>query len=244
MLKKYGIYEEEKMLFSSHCDMFGRWKISDILISMQEIAGISAHYMGAGRETLIHHGIVWVISRGYVTMERYPNFLDTVKIKTYPKGPKGVFFPRFFTFEDVKTGETLGCASTSWLLFSLEHRRVLRPQNIPVSFETDESLQNILPPPEKIVTPQDMEHKTTRTVLFSECDINGHMNNSKYAEYVLDLLPIEYLEKKMPKELTINYNAEAMLGTQVEMYTAVDGNTFYAAGRTAGKNVFDTKLIL
>lgn len=240
--KTSGLYETEKLLTGSNCDMFYRWSIWDIFISMQESAGYSAEYMGVGRDELMGNGMIWIISRMHVKMLKYPKYLDKIKVKTWPKQAKGIFFPRYFEFTD--SGETLGHASSSWLLLNLEHRRLLRPQNLTLEFMTNEDLPEPLPLPEKIIIPESLEHTTERTVQYSDCDFNMHMNNSKYAQFACDLLPFDYLESNAPKEFIISYNAEASIGNNITMQHGILDNHLYVSGSCENKNIFEAKIVL
>ena len=61
-----------------------------------------------------------------------------------------------------------------------------------------------------------METIAKHTVKYSELDANGHTNNSKYINFVIDNLPSEF-QKKQIKDLRINYSREAHLGEEMEI---------------------------
>ena len=49
-------------------------------------------------------------------------------------------------------------------------------------------------------------------MLFSDIDVNQHVNNVKYVQWALDNLPDGFQEQHVLKELSINFVTQAMLG--------------------------------
>ena len=78
------IYSEPLQLLTCHCDMYGAWRSSSILETMQEISGAHCQTMGIGRDELERHGITWVLSRMKVILTRIPVIGEKLIIGTYP----------------------------------------------------------------------------------------------------------------------------------------------------------------
>jgi acyl-ACP thioesterase len=55
-----------------------------------------------------------------------------------------------------------------------------------------------------------MENTISRQVLFSDLDVNGHMNNTRYMEWCSDLLPAAFHRGHEPREFIVCYHAEAL----------------------------------
>ena len=56
-----------------------------------------------------------------------------------------------------------------------------------------------------------------RTVGYTELDRNGHMNNTRYMDWVDDLLPSEFHRQHPARELTLCYLCEATEGQQIRL---------------------------
>jgi acyl-ACP thioesterase len=70
-----------------------------------------------------------------------------------------------------------------------------------------------------------LEHNRSRTVLFSDLDRNGHMNNTRYLEWMGDLLPAAFHKGHTPREFTVCYHSEAMEGEPLDIhYELKEGN--------------------
>ena len=65
--------------------------------------------------------------------------------------------------------------------------------------------------------PRPMEHDSSRRVNFTDLDINGHMNNTRYFDWIYDLLPSSFHSNHAVKEFTICYLAEALEGQTLDM---------------------------
>ena len=72
-------------------------------------------------------------------------------------------------------------------------------------------------------------HTIKHRVLFTDCDINGHMNNLKYASWIISTLPSSFFENKDVKKFEICYTRELHLGDEVDIkYVDLGGGEFYS----------------
>ena len=85
------------------------------------------------------------------------------------------------------TGEDLGRATSLWVLFNIRAVSSAVPGDIGENYPYDLSHGAALPDPGKIKLPDDMELIRTRTVAYSEVDMNSHLNNAKYADWICEL---------------------------------------------------------
>ena len=122
-------YCEKTLLLSRDCDLGCLWRPSAILTAMQETAGMHSHILGCGRETLVQKGVVWVLTRCEVQMEKEARMGSRLSIETFPMPLRRWFFPRYFVFRD-EAGAQVGAAGTLWVLFDLEKRCMVAPGDV------------------------------------------------------------------------------------------------------------------
>ncbi len=234
--------EQEYELRAFDVDISGCFMPSAILSRMQDIADDHATKVGFGRTFLGNtKGYAWVLTRLYLEMYSYPKLGDSIKMLTYPAPPTKLSFGRFFLIRD-DDGKELGKASSIWVLFDINKRCLLRPEALGSPYPHDATLPASPELPTKIIIPTDeLEFICTRTVMYSETDMNMHMNNAKYANWVCELFEKDFLVQNKVKSLRINYVSEAKIGQQVDLYTYVRENdtTVYVRGKTEDKTVFD-----
>ena len=63
-----------------------------------------------------------------------------------------------------------------------------------------------------------MPRSRSRAVCFTDLDRNSHMNNTRYMDWVCDLLPSAYHQGHELKDLTVCYLNEAREGQELELH--------------------------
>ncbi|MBN2256145.1 MAG: hypothetical protein JW736_10585, partial [Deltaproteobacteria bacterium] len=54
-------------------------------------------------------------------------------------------------------------------------------------------------------------------VSYRDLDMNEHVNNVRYIEWIIDSFPLEFLRNHTLKELEINYLAEALYADEISL---------------------------
>ena len=67
--------------------------------------------------------------------------------------------------------------------------------------------------------------------MYSDIDLNKHMNNARYLEWVMDLLPQNVLEKYFIGEMTMHYQKEIAPESIVDLYYGQEQIHFVISGR-------------
>lgn len=226
----------------SDCDASGRLRPSAILVAMQELAEVHAASFGLSRAHLIENGVVWVLYRQAAIMRAYPTWGEKVRLITWPGAIEGPIFPRHYRFER-EDGTCLGEMVTSWILINVNTRRPMRPSALPgnVPANTEREAPFALPGMLRVL---DAEPIMERTVCYSDLDVNGHMNNTRYLDWMCDAVDFERLHKSGLGSWQINYTSEAKPGEALVLLAKEeDGKTLIAGKRAAdGRPVFESSL--
>ncbi|MDR2313179.1 MAG: acyl-ACP thioesterase [Spirochaetaceae bacterium] len=113
---------------------------------------------------------------------------------------------------------------SAWLIVDMEKRRPLRPQAAVASFSSNEGHDALAgtgnEPPPSLGARSFTAEPVMRRVCYSDIDFNGHMNNTRYIQWIQDLLDIEILERAAQIRLDINYLSEARGGETIGLYMA------------------------
>lgn len=245
MAKKYA---ENYTVACYEADANQVLKPTAMLDWMQEIAGRDATRLGFGYDHLKDVHTAWVLSRTHVRFHQYPKWRDKVTLQTWHKGALKVLYLRDFLLSD-EAGVPLMSATTSWLIIDMNTRRMVRNPELASSPETCVFEHAIEEPADKIVFPTDIEPKlaATHKVVWSDIDTMAHVNNVKYVCWALDAVNRSILQEHPLKEIVVNYDAEVLLGEEVELYRITqptnDGLNVYVQGRVEGKPRFCVKMI-
>jgi medium-chain acyl-[acyl-carrier-protein] hydrolase len=231
------IYQETFLLRTSQCDFRGTWRPSAIFEAMQEASGMHSHLLGCGRDALIKQGYVWVLSRMEVQMCKYPGVGDTVTVETFPMNNRRWFFPRYFIFRNVQ-GDELGYSSSLWVLLDLETRKMAPPDKIVHLIPDNSDLTAPMGLPSTVMEAEGKEKLFTRTPAYSDLDVNNHVNNARYVDWLCDALGYETLGKQTLRTICINYEAEVRPEQAVELKLTQQGGAFSLSGYHEDKRHF------
>ena len=231
-------YQETFALHTRDCDVNGRWRLSAVLESMQEAAGAHSALLGCGRDELLRRHTVWVLSRCEIQMDRYPGIGEQVTLQTFPMPVRRYFFPRYFIFTD-QHGEPLGRAGSLWLLLDTRTRRMLPPGEVArlIPDNTDLSVPMNLPAPVGVL--QGEEFVTEYHPLYSDLDVNGHVNNARYADWLCNALGVPLMRSYEPESVVLNYNAEILPEHTVLLHRVLRDQQFRLSAWVGDKAAFE-----
>ncbi len=197
-----------------YLDSFGRLKPSSILYFIQEAAGHHCKLLQVDWDTLAKQNLFWAVTRHRVQITRLPTRGETITVETWPMPTTKVAFPRSVVAYDEK-GDEVFRAISIWVLMDSQTRAMILPgkSNILV----DGTLRgNELATPRAIL-PATLQKQDVRTVRYTQLDRNGHMNNTRYMDWVDDLLPSAFHRQYPIREFSVSYHAEAREGQQITL---------------------------
>ena len=209
------IYQHQFHINDAAVDCFGRLKPSMLLFYVQEVAGIHASSLGAGYDALMAKNLFWVILRTKVQISRLPRSGETIRVETWPMPTSRVAYPRSVVAYD-EAGSEVFRAISLWCLMDTQSRSMVLPGKSGVMVEGTLRGNELTVPGSLAI--KTLENTAARTVLFSDLDRNGHMNNTRYMEWCSDLLPSAFHSSHEPKEFTICYHAEALEGETLDIH--------------------------
>jgi len=175
---------------------------------LQEVAGEHANTMGFGYRQFVLQNMVWILSGIKIEVERLPVWEEKVFIKTWIVGNDKFTSRRDFQWLDAD-GNVLINASTNWVLFNTQTRR---PQLVErMSFAVEMFPDNVATsaPVANIRGKIDNENPLEYMVRYSDLDMIGHMNNTKYIQLLIDSYGEDFNNKKRLKAIDINFKTEA-----------------------------------
>lgn len=171
---------------------------------IQDIASDHAQILGFGHDQLDQDNF-WVLVRQRLVMSKWPSWRDEIRIETFiSKGRLGAP-PRCLRifFKD----ELIGEAQTSWMVLDSKTRR-------PASQKMDMILEASLDEccgveTKKIIAPQEeLTPLKLITVEYSDLDMNFHVNNAIYGQWLINGVDVEIWKKWNLTGFAINYQKE------------------------------------
>lgn len=207
-------YREEMRIQTCHCDLTGQWRPSAILEAMQETAGVHSELLGVGRNALIQKGVVWVLTRLEVVMDRYPKIAETISIETFPMPVRRWFFPRYFIFRDA-SGAEIGRAGSLWVLLDIHTRKMTKPDLIQSLMPDNSDLLAPLGLPAAVSEVSGTLETALHQPVYTDLDVNGHVNNTKYMDWCCNALGIDTMKESCLSRFDVNYDVEIRPGQEI-----------------------------
>ena len=209
-----SIYTQNFPITDNCVDRFGNLKLSALLYFAQEVAGRHFDRIAMTYDQLAEKGMFWAIIRQRVAITRLPRSGETIRVETWPMPNTRVAFPRHVAAYDESGNELFRCISL-WVLMDLESRSMILPGKSGIALPGTTQGNELLPPA-SLPAKQLLNHRN-RTVCFTDLDRNGHMNNTRYLDWIADLLPSQFHRDHSPREFTVCYLSEAREGQELTL---------------------------
>jgi medium-chain acyl-[acyl-carrier-protein] hydrolase len=228
MLIENGIYNSDFSLYTHDVDASHHATLIYYLQIMQEVASSHSHYRNLGIQQLNTSGMTWVLARTRITVSKYALWTERFSVQTWPQALWKLFFPRGTKAFDSE-GNELFKAISQWVVLDLSSRRPLKPTSLAESFGLPTEDVYYSPDLGKriIYSDEDLillsEHKPK--ILYTDTDINGHVNNIRYVQWMLASLPDLFQDTYEVSEFDVSYLAETLRTDSVCIRTgAVDAS--------------------
>lgn len=236
-------YEHKVQLTGMDTDGRGICKASALLNHLQVAAGFAAETGGFGRDVLVEkYGAIWMLARSWFHLDRPLYWEDDITIRTWHRGPKGAMMYR--DYDILADGTPVGESVSGWVVASVEGHKMMRLSHIGELADTDggELCKSVTL--SKLRLPEGLRPVEERRMRYSDTDINGHVNNTRYADFACDAVELDKLaEDQFLSAMQIGYLAECRPGEWITMETgAQDGKTYVRGLDKGGKSRFEAAL--
>jgi len=208
------IYVDNFQVTDIAVDCYGRLKPSMILFFAQEIAGRHCVQLALDYDTLAQKRLFWAVTRHKVQISRLPMRGETIRIETWPMPTTRVAYPRSMVAYD-EAGNELFRSISLWVLMDLDTRNMILPGKSGIEVSGTLRGTELASPLGLVAKP--MHNHRCRSVCFTDLDRNGHMNNTRYLDWIFDLIPSDFHKNHSVKELTVCYLSEAREGQELKL---------------------------
>ncbi|KAF3779575.1 Palmitoyl-acyl carrier protein thioesterase [Nymphaea thermarum] len=198
-------------------------------------AGLLGDGFGSTPE-MSRRGLIWVVTRMQIVVDRYPSWGDIVEVDTWvgSSGKNGM--RRDWCVRDCNTGETVARATSVWVMMNKGTRKLSKmPDEVrgeigPYFFETAPIIDE---DGGKLPKLDDTTADGVRTGLMPrwyDLDVNQHVNNVKYINWILESAPISILESYELASMTLEYRRECVRNSIVQSLTSLSDKETPSSG--------------
>lgn len=236
-------YEHKVRLAGMDVDGRGICKSSAFLNHLQIAATLAAEDGGFSRETLIgKYGAFWMLARSWYHLDRPLRWEEDITIRTWHRGGKAAMMYR--DYDIYADGVPVGESVSGWVLANVETHKLMRLSSIQELEGTGGGELCKTRTLSKLRCPENLREAERRLMRYSDTDINGHVNNTRYADFACDAVGLERLpEDCFLSSMQIGYLAECRPGDLILMETAEEPEETYVRGiDESGKSRFEAAL--
>ncbi len=200
---------------SYECGADGYASLPTVCNYLQEAASRHAEALGFSKSNFVAAGenISWVLTRMRVKMARYPRWEETVTVGTFPRTGRQITAYRDFSLRI--GGETIGGATSEWMVIDLATRKVARvPESV---FQKTNDVREPVLGADAFLKLRWQEGRALAgerqfRARRGEVDLNGHINNVHYVEWLMETLPES---AGCIRDFAITFKSETLAGETV-----------------------------
>lgn len=234
-------------VLSRDIDFTKKIKLSSVFNCFQDIAWMHADNLGIGfNKIAADHNVAWVLTRMKVDIVRLPVWNEEVVFETWPQLPKKYKFERDFLVKDMD-GNVIMRAVSVWVIIDIDTRELKKTEVIDTEYPEMITERALEPSFDRLKPFGEPEIVYKKMVGCSDIDVNEHLNNCRYIDFIMDCFSMEGLKKYFPKHIQINYISESLPGDTIVLYRDVDPSNpmkIYIEGidEKDGKTIFKSLL--
>lgn len=192
---------------------------------LQEAANRQMLTEGPSYDALMERGLSFLLSRMCVDFIRPIRQYEDLTVETFALPSRGYSFERGYRLTDAE-GATVAAGLSIWALYDLNAGRLAKVDVLGDGYSGGEA-PNVTAPA-RFVIPETVSLSKVgeRRIVWSDVDVNLHVNNTGYPNLLCDFLPDPAAGELLG--MSINYRNEAKLGETVEVLygeeTTPEGN--------------------
>ena len=191
-------------------DMNGHIKLPDVILLSLQVSGMQSIELGVSDKAILEdYNLVWIITDYDIEVVRLPRFAEEITIETEALSYNRLFCYRRFTIYDEAGQEIIRMLAT-FVLMDRDSRKVHAVEpDIVAPYQSDFDKKLIRGP--KYANLEEPISKDYH-VRFYDLDMNGHVNNSKYLDWIFEVMGADFLTQYIPKKINLKYVKEVRPG--------------------------------
>ena len=230
-------YTETMTVMNADADFRSLLKPSALLRYVEQVSADHARTFGMTDQFFKDHGIAFLVGKQALKFDRVPQRAEKLTLLTRAEASRRGSVKRITTVTDAE-GKQVAMVDCRWIVVSLAENRILREPGWTVDGFWNETVEGELP----LQLHKCREGLTSAgewTVRYSQCDLNGHLNNAFYLDLVCDALPLDVVRKGPVTFASINSHREVPMGETVEVFYAPSAEGWYIIGKHNGQTSFE-----
>ncbi|GAA0138564.1 esterase [Lithospermum erythrorhizon] len=203
--------------------------LQETALNHVKTAGLLGDGFGSTPE-MCKKNLIWVVTKMQVLVDRYPTWGEVVQVDTWVAASGKNGMRRDWLVRDSMTGEILTRASGVSVMMNKETRRLAKiPDEVRAEIggyflDTPPIVEDCNTKLPKLDENTADYIRSGLTPRWSDLDVNQHVNNVKYINWILESAPSPILETHELASMTLEYRRECRRDSVVQSLTSVTGD--------------------
>ncbi|MBQ2864134.1 MAG: hypothetical protein IJE91_01560 [Clostridia bacterium] len=227
-------YSTQIQLFNSYFDCNNELKPQSVLSVFQDVASEHGEQIGVGYLTMLEKNLFWVLSRVKYDVVKMPKINQIVLVETWPHEKGRIDFDRDYLIKSL-SGEVLVKGTSKWCVIDTKTRTLSRTDA--VEYTSGQFVKTVNYEERFSKVPSfEVDNLTPEfvySVQHSDLDHNEHMNNTNYANLIVNAI-----KEKRLTHFEISFVSECRLNDQIKVYFLISENQ-QVCGYVNNKLVFN-----
>lgn len=225
-------------------DAYDKIKLSSLLGILQESACLSADELGFGYDDIKGDNVGFILANWYAEMFRPVKIGEILEVHTWPLKPRHLIFLR--DFELFVNGEKVGVVSARWCMINLLDFSFLPidkyfAEGFFDGYNTERSVEfNAWKIPSADVSQSTQCY--SKVLKYSDYDHYFHVNNTKYADFLMDVFSVEELKEKFISKMQITYVKQCKENEVLQLFRQDLDGYYIIEGKVDGETRIQMKV--
>jgi medium-chain acyl-[acyl-carrier-protein] hydrolase len=162
---------------------------------------------------LLPDNCIWLMTRLEIQIKSIPVWPQDVQVETWSRGIEKLMAYRDFivTVNDREAAK----GTASWVVVDIEKRRIQKLDKLAEKWPSNRERNALGKSADKIQELASPAAGKFFLVKYSDLDVNRHVNNVKYIEWIMDGYAMDFIENNDIGRFEINFIGEANFGDEV-----------------------------
>ncbi len=222
----YAVWQDRYDIKVYEADAQGRASITAVANYVQNSAARHYTFLDRERGPFLPSICIWAMTRLELQVLTIPRWQGEVTLETWSRGVDKISAVREFRLLN-KRGEPVVLGTSLWVVIDRVSRRLQRLNGLSPKWPSLATRTFLNKTPEKV---QELVNPSWSQVFragYSDVDLNRHVNNVKYLEWMIDAYPQQFLESRDVKSVELNFLDSASAGDQILVGTEQVSNSTY-----------------
>ncbi len=220
--KNFYTLEKTYPITMNELDMNYSIKPAALLNLMQDVASRNISNTPFGNVELNNEGLGWFLVRYRIEFDNYPTAINEIKIQTENRGTLRQSAYRDFEVYTTDNQRILR-ATTYWLMVDLNTKSLVNiEQKFPAITKFEKRGDDLHL--QKLKSLDSWDKEQIFHVGYNDLDMNGHVNNTVYVMWAMEVLGFEFLNTHKLKTLDIYYKHELRYDQDVLSCVKINDN--------------------